>query len=64
MARSKPNVLITGTPGTGKTTMLQALAAKAPTLRAIDIGQLVRDKQLHTEWDDEYQTHVLDEDRV
>jgi adenylate kinase len=62
--RSKPNILVTGTPGTGKSTMVQALVSQVPTLRAIDVGALVRDKQLYTEWDEEYQTHVLDEERL
>lgn len=64
MSRDKPNVLITGTPGTGKSTMVQALIERVPTLRAVDITALVRDKQLHTGWDDEYKSYILDEDRV
>lgn len=44
--------------------MVQALVSQVPTLRAIDVGALVRDKQLYTEWDEEYQTHVLDEERL
>lgn len=62
--RQKPNILITGTPGTGKTTMVQALTSQLPSLRAVDIGKLVEDKQLHTGWDEEYQSYVLDEDRL
>ena len=33
-------------------------------MRLIDVGALVREKQLHDGWDDEYQTYILDEDRV
>ena len=62
--RRLPNVLITGTPGCGKTTFCQALVAQESALRAVDVGALVRDKQLHTGWDDEYQTYVLDEERL
>lgn len=40
MAR-KPNLLITGTPGTGKTTTCQQLAA-ASGLEHVDVGKLVR----------------------
>lgn len=64
MPRAKPNILITGTPGTGKSTMTEALLAQAPSLRTVDISKLVQDKQLHSGWDDEYQTYVLDEERL
>jgi adenylate kinase len=63
-SRQKPNILITGTTGTGKSTMVEALIAQVPTLRAVDIGALVKDKQLHTGWDEEYQSYILDEDRL
>lgn len=62
--RRKPNILITGTPGTGKTTFQQRLVESVPALRAINIGQMVTDKQLHSGWDDEYQSYVLDEDKL
>ncbi len=61
--RASPNILITGTPGTGKSTMAEALAA-ATGLRAINVGDLVKEKQLHSGWDEKYESHVLDEDRV
>jgi adenylate kinase len=64
MARTMPNILVTGTPGTGKSTMVEALIARLPALHAVDVGALVRDKQLHSGWDEEYQTYVLDEDKV
>ena len=64
MTRTQPNVLVTGTPGSGKSTFSQALAAEVPNLQVVDISAMVRDKQLHTGWDEEYQTYVLDEDRL
>jgi adenylate kinase len=64
MSRTLPNVLVTGTPGCGKSTFAQALAEREPTLRAVDIGAIVQDKRLHDGWDDELQTHILDEDAL
>ena len=64
MPRQRPNVLITGTPGCGKSTFCQALCERATTMTAVDVGALVRDKQLHSGWDDEYQTYILDEDKL
>ncbi|CAI6008960.1 unnamed protein product [Closterium sp. NIES-65] len=59
----RPNVLITGTPGTGKTSTSQ-LVAEATGLRHVNVGDLVRQKELHDGWDDEYDCFVLDEDKV
>ena len=61
--RTPPNVLITGTPGTGKTTTCQLLASVSG-FNHINVGDLVREKDLHEGWDEEYQSYVLDEDKV
>ena len=62
--RKLPNILITGTPGTGKSTTAQMLAAQAPSMRHIELGALVKDKQMHQGWDEEYETYILDEERI
>ncbi|RKP02883.1 hypothetical protein CXG81DRAFT_5065, partial [Caulochytrium protostelioides] len=61
--RRRPNILITGTPGTGKTTLADLLAA-AGGLHLINVGNLVRDRALHHGYDAHMQTHVMDEDGV
>uniref|UniRef100_A0A9I9DZR9 Adenylate kinase isoenzyme 6 homolog n=3 Tax=Cucumis melo TaxID=3656 RepID=A0A9I9DZR9_CUCME len=61
--RQRPNILITGTPGTGKTTTSSALA-DAAQLRHVSIGDLVKEKNLHDGWDDELQCYVINEDLV
>lgn len=61
--RSKPNILVTGTPGTGKTTTSAALA-EATSLRHINIGDLVKDKKLHDGWDDQLECYIVNEDLV
>ncbi|KAL9228166.1 hypothetical protein vseg_003776 [Gypsophila vaccaria] len=63
MGRDMPNILITGTPGTGKTTMATALA-EATQLRHVNIGDLVREKNLHDGWDAKFDCHVINEDLV
>ncbi|KAF7154344.1 hypothetical protein RHSIM_Rhsim01G0220200 [Rhododendron simsii] len=59
--RKKPNVLVTGTPGTGKTTTSSFLA-EATQLRHVNVGDLVRDKNLHDGWDEQFACHVINED--
>ena len=61
--RSRPNVLVTGTPGTGKTTTC-SLLSEAAGLRHVNIGDLVREKSLHDGWDDDLECHVINEDLV
>ncbi len=54
---------VTGTPGTGKTSLCHQLAASLP-LQYINIGELVKEKELHDGWDEEYQSWNLNEDKV
>jgi hypothetical protein len=54
---------VTGTPGTGKTSLCHQLAASLP-LQHINIGDLVKEKELHDGWDEEYQSWNLNEDKV
>eukprot|EP01132_Coremiostelium_polycephalum_P006655 gene6655-8234_t len=63
MSRSKPNILITGTPGTGKSSLSEVLAS-SHQMKHLDIGVLVKEKELHDGWDSEFQCWILDEDKV
>ncbi len=62
--RQRPNIIITGTPGTGKSTHAQALVEACPTLQHINIVELVKLKGLHEGYDEEWQTYVVDDDKV
>lgn len=61
--RTRPNILMTGTPGTGKSTTC-SLLAEATRFRHINVSDLVREKGLHDGWDDEFDCHIINEDLV
>jgi AAA+ superfamily predicted ATPase len=63
--RSLPVIVITGTPGTGKTTHAQLLVEQSPIpLQHVNVSELVKEKMLHDGFDEEWQTYVVDEDKV
>ncbi|KAI8804289.1 P-loop containing nucleoside triphosphate hydrolase protein [Cladochytrium replicatum] len=59
MQRRRPNILITGTPGTGKTTTAE-LVALAAVLDYIEVGKIIKETGLHEGFDDEFQSYVID----
>ncbi|CAJ0576599.1 unnamed protein product, partial [Mesorhabditis spiculigera] len=61
--RRRPNVLITGSPGTGKTTLASQLAERLG-FDLISVGDEVKNHHLYSEYDEEYQSHVLDEEKL
>ena len=63
MTRHRPNILITGTPGTGKTTTAQMLAEESG-LRYLNVGDLVKERHLHDGKDTEFDAYLMDEDKV
>lgn len=62
-ARRSPNIIVTGTPGVGKTTHCESLAERTG-LRHVSVNQIVKDKECHEGWDDEFQSWIVDEDKV
>jgi adenylate kinase len=58
-----PNILVTGTPGTGKTTLASSLAEKLQ-LKHIIVGDFVKEYECHEGYDEEFQTYTLDEDKL
>ncbi|KZV76869.1 P-loop containing nucleoside triphosphate hydrolase protein [Peniophora sp. CONT] len=63
-SRTQPTIILTGTPGTGKTTHGELIAAQVPELRHINVGDLVKERGLHEGWDDEWQSWNVDEDKL
>jgi adenylate kinase len=58
-----PNILITGTPGTGKTTTSQ-LTAERIGLRHINVGDIVKAKACHEGKDEDFDSYILDEEKL
>uniref|UniRef100_A0A915M977 Adenylate kinase isoenzyme 6 homolog n=2 Tax=Meloidogyne incognita group TaxID=654580 RepID=A0A915M977_MELJA len=63
MKRLKPNILITGTPATGKTTLAKKVAENLP-LNFIDIGTTIKNGNFFDGYDKRLETHILDEDKL
>lgn len=61
--RTRPNLLVTGTPGTGKTSTCSLLAS-ATGLRHINVGELVKEKSLHDGWNAELDCYIVNDDLV
>ena len=59
-------VCVAGSPGCGKTSLCEALKEKLDkTLyRFVNLGDLIREKQLYTHWDDEMDCSIFDEELV
>ena len=63
MTRTLPNIIITGTPGVGKTSHCEQVAERTG-LKHLSINQVVKDRECHEGWDDEYQSWIVDEDKA
>lgn len=59
--RRKPNILITGTPGCGKTSTAERVAEELG-YQHVDVSALVTREALHESYDEEFQCWVVDED--
>ena len=65
MVRRSPVIVITGTPGTGKSTHAQLLVQESPMpLQHVNVGELVKTHGLHEGFDEEWQSFTVDEDKV
>lgn len=63
MSRKQPNILVTGTPGTGKTTTCQQVI-EAIGFTHVNVGEWVKQHELHSGWDEEHDCYIIDEDKV
>ena len=63
MARKSPNIVVTGTPGVGKTSHCELLARNTG-LEHLSINEVVKAKGCHEGWSDEFHSYIVDEDKV
>ena len=63
MARKEPNIIITGTPGVGKTSHCELLA-ESTGLRHLSINKIVKERECHEGWDDELKCYIVDDEKV
>ena len=63
--KTGPNILITGTPGVGKSALCKALKDKDPEgIQIINIGSFAKENNLLGIYDEDYECHELDEDKI
>ncbi|KAL9653746.1 hypothetical protein ABK040_008634 [Willaertia magna] len=67
--RRYPNILLTGTPGTGKTTIGEAVVKTLQETLNIEfiylnVSEIAKQEQFVEEFDEERNTYVLDEDKL
>ena len=63
MARQQPNIVVTGTPGVGKTSHCELLA-QSTGLKHLSINHIVKDRGCHDGWNKEYRSWMVNEDEV
>lgn len=61
--RSMPNILVTGTPGTGKSTLCKALQDQCQ-LKWVNVGEFAKSNGCLGEFDEQYDSHEIDEDKL
>ncbi|PUU74652.1 P-loop containing nucleoside triphosphate hydrolase protein [Tuber borchii] len=65
MPRTKPNIIITGTPGVGKSCHCELLAQITELgLKHLSINSIVKERNCYDGYDDELKSHIVDEDKL
>lgn len=58
---SFPVILISGTPGTGKSTLIERIKQSDATVQVLNISDLVKREGLHDGYDPEFDTYIINE---
>lgn len=61
--RTSPNIIVTGTPGVGKTTHCEQLAASTG-LTHLEVNKVVKERQCEDGYDEDLKSMIVDEDKV
>ena len=65
-----PNILVTGTPGVGKTSLCCLLESQLPEdydlsgFTYVKLAEMIREKKLYQTWNEEFDVPEFDEDMV
>ena len=59
-----PVILISGTPGTGKSTIIQKIHKISPHVQILNISELVKREGLHDGHDSEYDTFIINDGKT
>jgi adenylate kinase len=62
--RKAPNILITGTPGMGKSSLAEMLMHNFDGLKHLNISEVIKERGLADRYDDKWQTWEFDHDKV
>lgn len=62
--RNLPNIIITGTPGCGKTSHAESLASQNKQLHHFNVSDVAKQRKCFESYDEELDTHVVDEDKL
>ena len=63
MFRTQPNIIVTGTPGVGKTSHCNLLAQNTDLVH-LCINQVVKERSCHHGWDEAFKCWIVDDDKV
>ncbi|KAL7275342.1 factor activating pos9 [Rhizina undulata] len=63
MTRTRPNIIITGTPGVGKSSHCELLAQQTD-LQHLSVNQVAKDRNCHDGYDEESKSYFVDEDKL
>ena len=63
MVRREPNIIITGTPGVGKSSHCEPLA-QSTGLKHLGVNQIIKEKGCHEGWSEQFGSFIVDDEKV